>query len=110
MRVLCAFDELGENAGKGFELTLQGSLRRIFVVRRGGRVYGYYNVCPHRGTTLDWLPDQFMDPEREYLQCATHGALFRVEDGHCVSGPCVGKQLVPVAIAVRDGQVLLLDD
>ncbi|SRR5690606_4009617 len=110
MRVLCAFDELDENAGKGFELPLHGSLQRIFVVRRGGQVYGYHNVCPHRGTTLDWLPDQFMDPECRYLQCATHGALFRVEDGHCVAGPCAGKRLAPVTVTVHDGQVLLLDE
>lgn len=110
MRVLCAFDELDENAGKGFELPLHGSLQRIFVVRRGGQVYGYHNVCPHRGTTLDWLPDQFMDPECRYLQCATHGALFRVEDGHCVAGPCAGKRLTPVTVTVHDGQVLLLDE
>jgi nitrite reductase/ring-hydroxylating ferredoxin subunit len=110
MRILCGFDELAERSGKGFQLQLQGATVNVVVVRRAGRVYAYRNVCPHRGTTLDWLPDQFMDPDREYLQCATHGALFRVDDGVCIAGPCVGKSLSPLLVDVRDGQVLLLQE
>lgn len=109
MRVLCKLDDLEDDAAKGFEVSLQNETVRIFVVRRAGQVYGYRNVCPHRGTTLDWLPDQFMDPERQYLQCATHDARFRVEDGYCVAGPCVGKRLTAVSVAVQDGNVCLLD-
>lgn|SRR5690625_4135281 len=109
MRVLCKLDELEENAAKGFEVSVRGEPVRIFIARRGDRVYGYRNVCPHRGTTLDWMPDQFMDPERKYLQCATHDARFRVEDGYCVAGPCAGKRLTMVAVAVQDGAVILLD-
>lgn len=109
MQVLCAFDELQENAGKGFELRLQDAAAHIFAVRRGGRVYGYRNICPHRGTSLDWLPDRFMDPDGAHIQCATHGARFRVEDGVCIAGPCIGRGLQPVAITVRDGWVVLVD-
>lgn len=110
MQILCAFDDLMENTAKGFALSVQGQAANILVVRRGGQVYAYRNVCPHRGTTLDWLPDQFMDPEATYLQCATHGALFQVEDGLCIAGPCVGKQLSPVAVAVHAGNVVLLPE
>jgi nitrite reductase/ring-hydroxylating ferredoxin subunit len=110
MQILCAFDDLEENGSKGFELPMHGRTTSIFIVRRGGSVYGYRNVCPHRGTTLDWLPDRFLDPGREYIQCSTHDARFRVEDGFCVAGPCVGRSLAPVEVGVRDGQVVLLDD
>lgn len=110
MRILCAFDDLEENGSKGFELPLHGRTASVFIVRRGGKVYGYHNVCPHRGTTLDWLPDRFMDPDREYIQCSTHDARFQVEDGFCVAGPCVGRSLAPVEVVLRDGQVMLLDD
>lgn len=110
MQILCPFDELPENGAKGFRISAQSLAADILVARRDGRIYGYRNVCPHRHTTLDWLPDQFMDPECRYLQCATHGALFRVEDGHCVAGPCAGKRLAPVTVTVHDGQVLLLDE
>jgi nitrite reductase/ring-hydroxylating ferredoxin subunit len=108
MRILCKLDDLEENSAKGFEISLPDGLVRIFVVRRAGQVYGYRNVCPHRGTTLDWMPDQFMDPEREYLQCATHDARFRVEDGFCVAGPCAGERLSAISIAVQNGEVVLL--
>ena len=39
--------------------------------------------------------------------CATHGARFRIEDGHCVAGPCRGARLTVVPISVRDGAVHL---
>jgi nitrite reductase/ring-hydroxylating ferredoxin subunit len=41
--------------------------------------------------------------------CTTHGALFRVEDGHCLSGPCEGKRLTAIAIRVEGGEILLDD-
>lgn len=104
---LCAFDELEENTGRGFSVRLADADSPIFVVRRDGRVYGYRNVCPHRGTSLDWLPDQFLDAEREYIQCATHDARFRVEDGYCVAGPCSGKSLAAVPVAVVDGEIVI---
>lgn len=107
MRDLCGYDELAESASKGFELDGPDGRLSLFVVRRGGQVYGYLNVCPHRGTSLDWLPDQFFDPEREFLQCSTHDARFRVEDGFCVSGPCRGASLTPVEVAVVEGRVVL---
>jgi len=107
MQVLCRFDELEDNGSKGFSLRLDSGEWNIFVVRRGDQVYGYRNVCPHRGTNLDWLPDRFMDPDREYIQCATHDALFRVEDGVCVAGPCVGKRLTAVPVSIDDGVVRL---
>lgn len=110
MQILCAFDDLAENSAKGFEVAWQGQQLQILVARRDGHVYAYRNLCPHRGTTLDWLPDQFMDADRQYLQCATHGALFRLEDGTCIAGPCVGKQLSPLAAEVREGMVVLLEN
>jgi nitrite reductase/ring-hydroxylating ferredoxin subunit len=76
---------------------------RILAVRRGERVYGYRNECPHVGTPLDWVPDEFMDRERHHLVCSTHGAIFRVEDGLCLAGPCQGDSLEPFPVAVRDG-------
>jgi nitrite reductase/ring-hydroxylating ferredoxin subunit len=39
--------------------------------------------------------------------CATHGALFEIEDGKCVYGPCLGRSLAPIRIRVEGGNVLL---
>ncbi|KAB7623359.1 Rieske (2Fe-2S) protein [Alkalilimnicola sp. S0819] len=108
MQRLCALEELPENQGRGFEVAIGDERLALVLVRRGGWVYGYRNVCPHRGTSLDWMPDRFMDPEGEHLQCATHDARFRVEDGFCVSGPCAGAFLGGVELRLREGAVYLM--
>jgi naringenin degradation protein FdeD len=79
----------------------------MLVVRQGGLVFGYLNTCPHTGGPLDWVPGQFLDPAREYIQCATHAALFRITDGVCVYGPCAGDRLRSVPTTIEDGEVVL---
>ena len=101
---LCRLDEIPDGAARGFALRdANGREVRIFAVRRGDAVYAYVNRCPHRGTPLDWVPDHLFDRTGRYLVCATHGALFQVEDGVCVSGPCFGDQLTPVPLEQQDG-------
>ena len=84
-----------------------GEILDILVVRRGTHVYGYHNNCPHTGGPLNWVPDQFFDLTGEYIQCATHGALFRIADGVCEYGPCDGDRLTPPPTAVEAGEVVL---
>ena len=36
-----------------------------------------------------------------------HCALFRIEDGYCVAGPCVDRSLTPVKLRIEDGRVML---
>ena len=109
MQRVCRFDELIDNEGKGVEVELDGERVKVVVVRRGERVFAYRNVCPHRGTTLDWMPDRFMSEDGAYLQCATHGAQFEPETGLCVVGPCRGKSLQPVAVEMRGDEVVVSD-
>ena len=68
------------------------------------RVTAFENHCPHEAGTLI-LRDGM-------LQCRLHGARFTVEDGTCVSGPCVGSRLsmLPVDEAGRGEVVLRLED
>ena len=89
-------------------MLIAGQMSDILVVRREAHVYGYLNTCPHTGGPLDWVPDQFLDLTHEYIQCATHAALFRITDGLCVHGPCAGDALTPVPLVVEDGEVVLL--
>ena len=105
---LCRADEIADGAARGF--TVGPQKLRILVARRGADLHAYVNRCPHVGTPLDWSDDEFMDRERRHLMCATHGALFRVDDGVCVAGPCQGDRLEPFPIAVRDGVVFALDE
>ena len=86
---LCAPNELTEGQSRGFVL----AELKLLVVRREGQVYAYQNRCPHRGIPLEWQPDQFLDHSNSLIQCATHGALFLIESGECVAGPCSGQSL-----------------
>lgn len=107
---LCRFDELADPDSRGFEVELGGTPESILVVRRGEAVHGYINRCPHAGSPLDWMPDQFLSLDQQHIQCATHAALFTLEGGECVAGPCAGDRLTPVALRVVDGWVCLAGD
>ncbi len=101
---LCRLDEIADPGSRGFEV--EG--RSIFVIRRGASVTGYVNSCPHTGGPLDWVEGQFLDYAREHIVCATHGALFRIGNGHCIAGPCAGDRLTSARIALIGGVLHLL--
>ena len=90
---LCRADEIADGTARRFVI---GSPRQnLFVARKGDALFAYWNSCPHVGTPLEWTDDEFFDVERRHLLCSTHGALFRVEDGVCIAGPCQGDRLEP---------------
>lgn len=106
---ICALADLEATGAKEFEY---GNPRQFwgFVVRvphGGGDVRGYINACPHVGLPLNLTGDHFFDADGRLLLCQMHGALFRPEDGFCVSGPCAGERLKPLKIELRDGAVWL---
>ena len=101
---LCQLDELPDGDGRGFELEQQA----LVAVRRGDAVYVYLNRCPHRGIRLEWQPDQFLDYERQFIQCAMHGALFSIDSGVCIAGPCPGDKLDAVPCRIEQGRVQVL--
>ena len=93
LKFLCEGSDVPEEQSRGLELAGV----QLLAVRRAGQVFIYENRCPHRGVALEWLPDQFLDSSASLIQCATHGALFLIEDGECVAGPCEGKSLTAIA-------------
>lgn len=105
MKVLCRLEDISDGESHGF--TVDGDGPGILVVRRGERVHGYVNSCPHTDSPLDWVENQFLSLDKSHILCATHGAEFRIEDGFCVLGPCKGQSLEPISISVRDGNVVL---
>ena len=104
-RVLCRLDEIPDPGSRGFEFREGDMLYSLFVVRVGETVVAYENSCPHTDGPLDWVPDQFLAPEKDMIQCATHGALFQIADGYCVAGPCTGDSLTPLPVQVEGGTV-----
>jgi nitrite reductase/ring-hydroxylating ferredoxin subunit len=105
---LCALSELADPGSRGFEFEHDGGAPlRLFLVRKGDVLSGYRNSCPHTGAPLEWQPDQFLDHDNSFIQCAMHGALFRPQDGYCLRGPCVGASLEALALTVVDGRVMV---
>ena len=109
MRALCRLDEIPDGEARGFGPS-PGGFTGLFAVRRGGAAYVYANACPHLGVGLDWAPNRFLTADGALVVCSAHGALFQVEDGRCLSGPCVGKHLEAVPATIRDGVLLVPDD
>ncbi|MGB5306080.1 MAG: Rieske 2Fe-2S domain-containing protein [Gammaproteobacteria bacterium] len=107
-RVVCHLDEIKDPGSKGLSIACSGRFLDVFVVREGMQVFGYVNSCPHTGSPLDWMPDQFLSLDKRYIQCATHAARFRLQDGVCISGPCAGERLAAVPAVVEAGKVVLM--
>jgi nitrite reductase/ring-hydroxylating ferredoxin subunit len=107
-RRLCRLAEIPDGGGKGFWFGEDTSRFGIFLIRKGEAVFAYVNSCPHRSTPLDWLPDRFLDRGGVHILCATHGALFRIADGFCLSGPCAGASLSPLATIRHDDAIYLV--
>jgi len=105
---LCALDELDETDSRGFVISDVTPERNIFIVHSHNKVVGYENRCPHTLISLDWSPDQFLDYAKDYIQCANHGALFKIHDGKCIYGPCTGQSLQSVELKVEDNVVFAL--
>ncbi|QZP37666.1 Rieske (2Fe-2S) protein [Halobaculum magnesiiphilum] len=83
-----------------------------FILRRDAEtdeVFAWRNSCPHK-------PEVPLDPGRGArvdggeIVCHEHGARFECGDGLCTWGPCVGEELDPVGVEVRDGDVYLDDE
>lgn len=102
---LCAATDIAEGAARAFSITSGGVQQELFIVRRGEYFYAYLNRCPHTGVTLNWQPDQFLDLTGTVIQCSTHGARFRIEDGFCTHGPCAGAFLTALNLTLEQGRI-----
>jgi len=100
---ICALDDIPDGGSRGACPSRRGR-DQVLLIRQGPRVYGYVNNCPHYDRApLGWKKDEFLSGDRRHIMCAAHGALFRITDGTCEVGPCLGQKLTPVPIKVENG-------
>lgn len=95
-----------DGEARNFVLEMRAGRFHGFVVRRGDAVHGYVDRCPHMGLPLAQQLDAYLSDDGGLIACSWHGALFRIDDGHCVGGPCAGAALQPWPVAVRDGTIV----
>lgn len=74
----------------------------IVLLDDAGALRAYVNRCKHLPIPIDGGSRRFFDDDRRHLMCGTHGALFRREDGYCVSGPCRGRSLEALSVEVDE--------
>jgi 8-oxo-dGTP diphosphatase len=79
-----------------------GAVAGILVATPDGGARAYRNVCPHVPIPLDRGGEPLLT-EEGFLACRNHGALFAVEDGFCVAGPCAGETLEPIPVERSGG-------
>jgi nitrite reductase/ring-hydroxylating ferredoxin subunit len=103
---ICDSESLDEG-GKGirFPVTVDGDDLTAFVVRFGLEPRAYLNRCAHLPMELDWTEGEFFESSGLYLMCATHGALYEPDTGHCAGGPCRGGRLHAINVIERDKKI-----
>jgi nitrite reductase/ring-hydroxylating ferredoxin subunit len=104
-QALCAAEALPEGVAREVVFGAGVAPFSMLMVRRSGRVHAYLNLCPHFSLPLNQRRDAFLTPDGDRLMCTQHLAVFRIEDGVCVEGACVGARLEPIAVAVEAGVV-----
>jgi nitrite reductase/ring-hydroxylating ferredoxin subunit len=98
--LLCRLDELPDRDSRGFDPWREGQ-DSVLLVRRGERVLGWRDACPHHGgTPMAWRKDAYLNADRTRIVCAAHGAQFDIESGACTLGPCLGQSLQAVRLVV----------
>ncbi len=95
-------------SGKARNYVLQMRAGRFhgFIVRRDDEVFGYVDRCPHAGVPLAQVLDDYLTPGGDHIACSWHGALFTIEGGLCVGGPCIGQRLTAWPVAVVAGEIV----
>ncbi|WP_346344687.1 Rieske (2Fe-2S) protein [Sphingomonas sp. dw_22] len=95
-----------DGKARNFVLEMRAGRFHGFVVRWGETVHGYVDRCAHMALPLAQQLDQYLTEDGALIQCSWHGALYRIEDGVCVGGPCAGARLRAWPVAVRDGMIV----
>jgi nitrite reductase/ring-hydroxylating ferredoxin subunit len=106
-RVICGLADLSNPGSREFQIDRGQWPLFGFVVRKTDVIAAYVNRCPHAGHPLNLRPDKFFTPDESLLLCNSHGALFEVESGRCVAGPCVGRALTRIPICVEQDIIVL---
>lgn len=105
MTTLCHTDDIAEGSTRGFEV----NQLKIIALKKNAQIYLYENSCPHLGLNLEFQPDDFLNYDETYIQCSTHGAMFALDTGFCVLGPCKGAYLKEISFELQDGQIILTE-
>lgn len=93
-------------------------LEALVVRDLSGEPRAYLNRCRHlpiplsftrpREPSLHDASHEFLTRDNQALECKTHGARYRLDDGMCVEGPCEGRALLALELVVEDDALYLI--
>ena len=108
--ILGKLAEIEQGESKGYRPDSQ-SQDQLFVVRlTDNTVVAYRNSCPHMGyesAPMAWRRDNYLDGSKQYIKCGSHGALFSLNSGECIRGPCKGQFLTTEKVTVESNGDLI---
>jgi len=101
MTFICKLDSLIPDRAEVRHIESSHGPLSIVIVSKNKRVYAYENKCPHGWVSLESASTEINSGCKQYIQCSSHFAQFRMEDGLCVYGPCQGQSLIKLDIQVK---------
>ena len=110
MTKICNLDDIRDGESTGLSATINGFIRTLIVVRAGNNAFVYVNSCPHTGAPLELKPGKFLSHDKQNIICSTHGALFEINTGLCIYGPCQDKHLEAIQISIDNGKILCISN
>jgi len=81
--------------------------KEYIVISHKNDIFVYLNRCPHLNKTLNSRPETLLDKHNNFILCANHNALFTIDQGLCIKGPCKGQTLQKVAYKIVGEQLLI---
>jgi len=101
---LCALDQL---IASDKTSALLSNDQNFIVIRDSGNIFVYKNSCPHLNKQLATKSVDILDDGLDFIRCARHNALFTLDRGKCIMGPCRTQSLSKVAYRIFDKQLFV---
>jgi nitrite reductase/ring-hydroxylating ferredoxin subunit len=105
--VLGPLEDISDGDAKEYVFGRGTTVFSMFVVRRGEKVYGYLNLCPHYSSPLNYRAGEFLNEDKSLIRCTSHFSEFRIEDGYGVKGAAERCWLDPVPVSVKNGMIVI---
>jgi nitrite reductase/ring-hydroxylating ferredoxin subunit len=93
---------------KPYFVEIQNGVEAFVFLNEVGDYSCFKNICPHMNIPLDYDDhDVFREDLNTYF-CKSHGAQFSLDNGECISGPCLGKSLINIDLQETNKEIRLL--
>lgn len=95
-------------------------IEALVVRDLSGAPRAYLNRCRHLPIPLSFIrpkghadtpyevSHEVLTRDNQALECKTHGARYRLDDGMCFEGPCTGRALLALELVVEEDALYLI--